>query len=195
MTLLRAALGLISFPKILAHLPVDRRLHGVLDAQRAALDEEHVFVVRRRHSDARKCLHEFGEVRGVNIGVRRLVDRDGGELVAELRVVEPRMVVADRAGGEVREEIEDVASALRVEHPRAFRLFQVHDELVAVREHVAAEDVVLCSCRASIWARSVTELLGWRSASSRTPACHARRASSGCPAAWWTRPLIIRALA
>ena len=52
------------------------------------------------------------------------------------------MVVADGAGGEVGEEIEDGAATPRVEEPRAFRLGQVHDDFIAVGEHVPGEHVV-----------------------------------------------------
>jgi hypothetical protein len=59
-----------------------------------------------------------------------------------VRRVELRMVVADGDGGEVGEEIEDASLPAGVEHPRALRLAQVHDDLVAVGEHVPLEDVV-----------------------------------------------------
>ena len=128
--------------EVLADLPVEGRLDRVLDAEGAAFDEEHVLVEGRGDGQAREGLDELGHVGRVDVGVGGLVDGRGGDAVAELGVVEPRMVVADRAGGEVGEEIEDGAAAPGVEEPRAFRLAEVHDDVVAVGEHVPGEDVV-----------------------------------------------------
>jgi hypothetical protein len=47
------------------------------------------------------------------------------------------MVVADRHGREVREEIEDVAATPRIEQPRTLRFPEVHDDVVPIRQHVA----------------------------------------------------------
>ena len=139
---LRAVLGLVSPAEVLAHLPVERGLHRVIVSQRASLDEEHVLLMRRRDGHAGEGVDELGHVSRVNVGVRRLVDGRVGDAVAELEVVQPGMVVADGAGGEVGEEIEHGAAALRVEDPRSLGLSQVHDDVEAVGEHVPPEDGV-----------------------------------------------------
>ena len=91
---------------------------------------------------AREHLDEFGEVSGVDIRVRRLVDGDLGEPFAKLGIIESRVVVADWTGGKVGEEVENAAAASRVEDPRAFRLAQIHDDFISVCEHMSRQDAV-----------------------------------------------------
>ena len=114
---LRTAFGLVSATKILADLPVERRLECVLDAEGAAFDEEHMLVERRRNGQTGERLDELGHVRRINVGVRRLVDGDVGQFLAKLRRIEARMVVSDWAGREVREKIEDSSATFGVEQP------------------------------------------------------------------------------
>ena len=137
---LRAALGLHALREVLAHFPVEGRLDRVLDRQRAAFDEEHVLGEGRGHGHAREGLDELGHVGRVDVGVGRLVHGGVGDAVAELGIVEARVVVADGAGGEIGEEVEHRPPALRVENPRSLGLSQIHDDVVAVGEHVPRED-------------------------------------------------------
>jgi hypothetical protein len=112
---LRALLALNALREILADLPVECRLERVLDAEGAAFDEEHVFVQRRRNGQSRKRFDELGHVGGVDVRVRRFVDRRVRDAIAKLRRVHLRVVVADRYRREVREEVEHVAAAARIE--------------------------------------------------------------------------------
>jgi hypothetical protein len=101
-----------------------------------------VLVQGWRDRQSREGLDELRHVGRVDVRVRRLVDRHGGNAVAEFGIVEPRMVVTDRAGSKVGEEIENGAAAAGIEEPRAFRPGQIHDDFVAVGEHVPREHVV-----------------------------------------------------
>src|SRR5713226_3031199 len=139
---LGAALGRGTFPEILPSLPIEGCLEGVFDAEGAAFDEEHVLVEGGGNGEAREGLDEFGEIRGVDIGVGWLVECDVGEAVAKFGSIKTRMVVTDRTGSEVGEEIEHRPPALGIEDPRALRLFEIHDDVVAVRQHVPAEHAV-----------------------------------------------------
>jgi hypothetical protein len=61
--------------EVLPDLPVERGLEGVLDRERSALDEEHVLVHGMGDRDAAERLDELGHLRGVDVGIRRLVQR------------------------------------------------------------------------------------------------------------------------
>lgn len=93
----------------LLHLPVHRDLEGVLDGERAVVDEEHV-VVTLGHSDLAEGLDEVSHLLRVDVGVRDLVDCGAEYLLLEFLVVELRVVHAEGRGGEEGVEVEPVRS-------------------------------------------------------------------------------------
>jgi hypothetical protein len=63
---------------VVARLPVEGGLERVLDRERAALDQEQVRQ-RRVAEDPLEGGHEVRELRGVDVGVRRLVGGGAGQ--------------------------------------------------------------------------------------------------------------------
>src|SRR5439155_12321076 len=115
---------------------------SVLDSECSSLDEEHVFIEGGRNRQPGESLDELRQIRRVDVGVGRLVQCDVGQLLAKLRRVQARVVVSDGTGGEVGEEIEDGASALGIKDPGTFRFPEIHDNVVAVCQHVPGQHVV-----------------------------------------------------
>ena len=138
--------------QVLAHLPVERHLEGVLDRERAALDEEQVVAQGLRHR-AREGLDELGQVGGVDVGVGRLVERRRQDPLRELgrRAASGGCSPAGRSRRGV--EVEHVAAAGAVEDERAVAAVEVHDQVVAVHQDVLFQGIVHLPT-----ARSV----GWR---------------------------------
>ena len=124
-----------------AHLPVEGRLERVLDAQRAALDEEGVAHVGG-HRQAAEHVHEPRELDAVEVGQRRLELRDPVQDLEELGVLHSGVVVAEGVRGEEGAEVEDVAPRAGVVHPGAAALLEVEDDVESVGEHVARQDPV-----------------------------------------------------
>ncbi len=126
--------------EVLAHLPVEGHLERILDRQRAAFDEEEV-LAKGLGDGAREGLHELGHEGGVDVGVRRLVERRGEDPLGELRGGELGMIEAQGRGREVAEEIEHVAPADGVVQEDAVALLDVLDHMVAVDQDVARENL------------------------------------------------------
>ena len=120
------------------HLPVERGLDRVLDAERPALDEEGVAHVLG-HREASERLDEARVLDRVEVGQRRLERRHPVQHLEELGVAQLGVVVADRIRREEHAEVEELAAAARVVEPRAVAALEVEHEVVAVREQVARE--------------------------------------------------------
>ena len=83
------------------------------------------------------------EVRGVDVGVRRLVDRDLDQLGHEVGVVGQRGVVhAQRRRGEEAEQVEVAGAVARVDEPGPAAGVGVQHEVESVDEQVTAERLV-----------------------------------------------------
>src|SRR5207237_149112 len=121
--------------EIFSHLPIHRRLQGVLDAERAAVDEE-ITVERRKTRDAAERAHEIPEVDRVNVRVRRLRPRGFGQIALHARLVEVRMIEPERHRAVKTVEVEQLAAAHGVDEiwPAAFA--QVDDDAEAVDENM-----------------------------------------------------------
>src|SRR5690606_13188180 len=88
-------------------------------------------------------LAELGQVRGVDVGVGRLVRRDLGEQLHEGGGVDdPRWGAAQGRGGEGRVHVEVARAVASVDQPAAPAGDGVGDELEAVGEQVLGEDGV-----------------------------------------------------
>src|SRR5262249_59927239 len=105
------ALGLFAASQVLAHLPVERSLQGVFDAQGSTLDEEEVASVGGWDRQTRKAVHELGVGSRVDVAVGRLGQRGIKEFFPKVRISHLRVVVTNRTGREVREEVEKHAVA------------------------------------------------------------------------------------
>ena len=124
-----------------AHLPVERGLERVLDAERPALDEEGVAQVGG-HGQAREGVDEGRVLDAVDVGERRLELRHAVEHRQEVRVLHARVVVADGARGEEGAGNRGARARPGVVEPRAVAPLEVEDDVVAVGEDVAGEDAV-----------------------------------------------------
>src|SRR5450830_803048 len=105
--------------EVFPDLPVKGRLESVLDGDGAPFDEEKVARVGVRDREPGKRLDEIRVRLRVDVAVGGLVRRDIGETLPKLDRAEFRMIVADRAGRKVREEVEDEALAPGVVEVRA----------------------------------------------------------------------------
>ena len=124
---------------VVAALPVEGHLEGVLDGQRAAVDEEQVRQ-RRIAENAHEGVDEPGHRHAVDVGVARLVDRGLGQLVAEGVVVgQHRVVHAQRRGGEEGEHVEIALAGARVDQIRPRRTIEVEYEIQAVGQDAPAQ--------------------------------------------------------
>jgi hypothetical protein len=138
---LRAEVPWPPVQRVVLPLPVERGLEGVLDGERPALDEEQVGQ-RRVAEHPLERLDELGHLRGVDVGVGRLVDRHPGELGEERGVAgERRVVHAQRCRGEEAEHVEPPRAVARVDQPRPAARARVEHEVEAVDEHVPAQDL------------------------------------------------------
>ncbi len=136
---LGALLGKALF-EVLAHLPVEGRLEGVLHGQGAAVDPEQVGQVGRCGLGG-EGLHPVRVGGGVDVRVGGLVHRDGAQLGLEGRVPQAGMVVAQGRGGEKGIEIEVFLAVAGVHDPGPLGFLQIHDHVEPVHEEVAAENV------------------------------------------------------
>ena len=134
---LRALLALAR-GQVLADLPVEGGLQGVLHGQGAAVDPEQVGQVIRRRVGA-EGLHPLGVGRGVDVGVGGLVDRDLAQALDEGGLPQARVVVPQGRGGEEGIEIQVFTAVAGIHDPGAVGLLQVHDQVEAVHQHVAAQ--------------------------------------------------------
>ncbi len=131
----------VPLPEVLAHLPVEGGLQRVLDADRAPLDEEEVRGVARRNGDPRERLDEPGHLLRVDVAVGGLGEGGPVQLLEEGGFLQLRVVVADGNRREVREEVEDLDVVEAVVDDAAPGAVEVHDDVVAVHEHVTPERV------------------------------------------------------
>jgi len=126
--------------QVLAHLPVERGLERVFHRQRAAVYEEQVgHVGRLRHAGER--LDELGHVGGVDVRIGRLVQRHLADALQEAGRAHLRVVVADRLAGEVGVEVEILAARCFIAQVRPVGPLEIHHQVFAVGQHVAADGV------------------------------------------------------
>ena len=91
-----ATLLAIAAHEVLAHLPVEGRLEGVLDAQGAAGHQEEMRKVLG-HGVRPERLHELRHLDGVHIRVGGIVEGRPEELLRELRRLHPRVRARGRS--------------------------------------------------------------------------------------------------
>ena len=122
-------------------LPVERHLQRVLDRQRSPVDEEQVRQ-RRIAEHARERVDEARHRHAVDVGVARLVDRGLRSSARNVLVVGQRRVVhAQRRRREEREHVEVALAGAGVHQIRARRAVDVEDEVEAVGQDAARQDV------------------------------------------------------
>jgi hypothetical protein len=80
-------------------------------------------------------VYEIGHHRRVEVGVRRVVDGHLAHVPLELGIVDARVVVADRVGGEVAEEVEVLVPGGGIHQVRGVRFLEIDDQRVAVDQH------------------------------------------------------------
>jgi len=123
--------------EVLPHLPVEGGLKGVLDGQRAAVDEEIVDEAGQPGHFVERA-DERGVQRRVDVGVGDLGEGRGEQALPEGRIVATGMVIADRLGGEEAVEIEEALARERVTQVAAAARFEVHDDVEAVDQQTPA---------------------------------------------------------
>ena len=111
---LMAYLAAIAFLKILPHLPVEGRLQGIFDGERAPGDEKRVGQIVR-HGDALEGSQKTRHVDGADVGVGDFIEGGFGQarhersVVAQLGVIHP-----EGAGAVEAEEIDQLLAAMLV---------------------------------------------------------------------------------
>ena len=131
----------VPLPEVLADLPVEGDLEGVLHGQGPALDEEQVVEVLGQGQPA-EGVHELGHLHGVEVRVGDLVEGGALQLGQELRLEHLGVVHAQRRRGEVGEEIHVLAVLPGIVDVGALALFEVHDQVESVRQHILPDDLV-----------------------------------------------------
>ncbi len=119
--------------------PVERGLHGVLDRQGPAGDEEEVRKLLG-YGDLAQRLYEGGELPGVDVRIGGIGGGGAHERLTETRLFHHRVVVPYRKRGEVRVTVQVLLAGQRIHHHRAVGLLEVDDDVEAVDENVALED-------------------------------------------------------
>ena len=132
--------ALLALPgrQVLPHLPVEGRLQGVLHRQGAAVDPEQVGQVVGGRMGA-EGLHPLRIGRGVDVGVGGLVDRDLAQALNEGGVPQAGVVVPQGRCGEKGVEVQVFSTVPGVHNPGPMGLVEIHDQVKAVHQHVAAK--------------------------------------------------------
>ena len=128
------ARGYLALLQKLLDFPVHRYLEGVLNGERAVVDEEYV-VVAFRHSDFAERFDEVSHLLRVDVGVGDFIDGGAEYFFLELFVVELRMVHTEGGRGEECIEVEPVSTGCGVDDVAALRFLHVDDDVEAVAEH------------------------------------------------------------
>ncbi len=126
--------------QVLADLPVEGRLQGVLHGQRAAVNPEQVGQIVRGRVSA-EGLHPLCEGRGVDVRVGGLVDGYLAQVLHEGGLPQARVVVAQGRGGEEGVEIEVFLPVPGIHDPGTVGFLQIHHQVEPVHQHMAAQGI------------------------------------------------------
>ena len=127
---------------VVAALPVECHLEGVLHGEGTPVNEEQVRQ-RRIAQHPREGLHKAGHRHRVHVGVARFVQRGLGEFGAKLVVVGQRGVVhAQRRRCEEREHIQVAPAVARIDEIRTRRAVQIEHQVEAVGQDAAREHLM-----------------------------------------------------
>ena len=127
--------------QVLADLPVEGCLQGVLDCQRAAVDQEQI-LEGRSHRRAPEGVDKVRELGGVGVGVRRFAERRAEEALLGRLGLQRRVAEAQGQAGEEAVEVQVLRARDGVDDPAAVALGEVEGDRNAIGDHVLGDGVV-----------------------------------------------------
>ena len=123
---------------IFSDLPIHRRLERVLDREGAAFDEE-ITLERRQPTHPGKGFDKLGVARRVNIRVRDLDRRGAGQFLLHCRLLEMRMIVADRHRTEEAVEIDQARIGRSIVQIGAAAFLVIEHNAKAIEQNMLLE--------------------------------------------------------